>query len=115
MTMIGSVRTRLDDGPAALIRDARRRAGITQAELARRLGTTQSVVSRWERGHDAPRVDTLVEILRACGFESDLVLRPRDTGVDRAQIRNRLRRTPADRLREVQALTDFVRAARRVS
>ena len=110
--MIGSVRARLDDGPAALIRQARRRAGITQAELARRLGTTQSVISRWERGHDAPRVDTLVDILRACGFESDVVLRPSDSGVDRAQIRDRLRRTPADRLHEVQALNDFVNAVR---
>jgi transcriptional regulator with XRE-family HTH domain len=111
--MIGSVRTRLDDGPATLIREARRRAGITQAELARRLGTTQSVISRWERGHDAPRVDTLVDILRACGFESDLVLRPSDSGVDRAQIREQLSMPAEKRLQSSVNVSRMRASARR--
>ena len=35
---------------AALLRDARRKAGVTQVELARRLGRAQSLVSAIERG-----------------------------------------------------------------
>ena len=55
-------------------------AGLTQVALAAAIGTTQSVISRWERGADSPRVETLVRILRACGYEPDLVLRPTDDG-----------------------------------
>ena len=44
------VLSRLD--AAALIREARTGSGLTQAELAERCGTKQSVVSRWERGLD---------------------------------------------------------------
>ena len=61
-------------------------------------GRAGEAVSRWERGHDTPRADTLVEILRACGFEADLVARPRDTGIDRAQIRNSLSMSAEKRL-----------------
>lgn len=111
----GSVRHRLDSDIGAMVRDARRYAGMSQAELAAALGTTQSAVSRWERGHDVPRADTLVAILRACGYEADLVLRPRDTGVDRAQIRAMLRRSPSERLREAESMHDFVRRMRRAS
>jgi transcriptional regulator with XRE-family HTH domain len=81
-----------------LIASARRGAGLTQVALASAIGTAQSVVSRWERGADTPRVDTLVRILRACGYEPDLVLRPADDGVDRAQIRAALAMTPKQRL-----------------
>src|SRR5262245_25338739 len=81
-----------------LIVSTRTGAGLTQSTLAAALGTTQSVVSRWERGADSPRVETLVRILRACGYEPDLVLRPTDDGVDRDQIRTALAMTPAQRL-----------------
>ena len=80
-----------------LIATARTSAGLTQVGLAAAIGTTQSVISRWERGADTPRVDTLVRILRACGYEPDLVLRPTDD-VDRNQIRAALAMRPAERL-----------------
>ena len=80
-----------------LIAAARTGAGLTQVELAAAIGTTQSAISRWERGADSPRVDTLVRILRACRYEPDLVLRPTDE-VDRDQIRAALAMTPAQRL-----------------
>ena len=80
-----------------LIAAARTGAGLTQVALAAAIGTTQSVISRWERGADSPRVDTLVRILRACGYEPDLVLR-RTADVDRSQIRAALAMTPAQRL-----------------
>jgi transcriptional regulator with XRE-family HTH domain len=111
--MIGTIRRRLDGDVAELIREARHWAGMNQTHLAAALGTTQSVISRWERGHDTPRPETLVKILRACGYEADVVLRPVDTGVDRAQIQAMLRRTPTSRLREAEAMFDFVRTMRR--
>lgn len=52
-----------------LIREARLRAGITQQDLADRLGTSQSVVARWEAGHRSPTVDTMVRAVRACGLD----------------------------------------------
>ncbi len=112
--MIGSVRHRLEERRLGdVLRDARRRAGLSQTELARRLGTTQSVISRWEHGHDTPRTDTLATILRACGWEADLVLRPRDTGVDRAQIQNSLRLSPEQRLQSSTNVSRMLASARR--
>jgi transcriptional regulator with XRE-family HTH domain len=101
--------SRLDTG--ALIRDARRIAGLSQQELATRLETSQSVISRWERGQDSPRVDTLGRILQACGFEADLVFRRHDDE-DLAQIREGIAMTPTDRLRAVENVSRFVAAAR---
>jgi transcriptional regulator with XRE-family HTH domain len=96
-----------------LIRDARQLAGLTQAELARRLGTTQSAVSNWERGHDTPRVDTLARILEACGFVADVTFRRQDD-VDRAQLRENLTMTPAERLESVRNVSKLRAAARPV-
>lgn len=53
----------------ALVQQARRRAGITQAELARRVGTTQSAIARVETGRTAPSLDRIAELVAACGFE----------------------------------------------
>ena len=54
---------------ADLLREARLRAGLTQAELARRSGRQQSAIARWERGRSAPSFETLRELIRACGLE----------------------------------------------
>ena len=111
--MFGTIRQRLDGNLGELIREARRRAGMSQAELAAKVGTTQSAVSRWERGHETPRADTLVEILRACGFEADIVGRPRDPSIDRSQIRNALHMTPEQRLQSSVNVSRMLASARR--
>jgi transcriptional regulator with XRE-family HTH domain len=54
---------------ARLVREARKRRGLSQAELAARVGTTQSAVSRLERGRSDPRFDRVVELVAACGLE----------------------------------------------
>ena len=95
-----------------LIAQARAAAGLTQTALAEAIGTAQSVISRWERGADVPRVDTLVRILRACGYEPDLVLR-RDDDVDRGQIRASLAMTPAQRLASSVNVSRLRASARR--
>lgn len=100
-------------GSGRLIREARRLGGLTQADLARRLGTTQSAVSNWERGRDTPRVDTLARILEACGFEADMTFRRLDD-VDRAQIRENLALTPAERLQSVRNVSKLRAKARPV-
>lgn len=81
-----------------MLREARRSAGLTQRQLARLAGVPQPAVSRIERDHLSPRVDTLDRLLRACGKTIDLAERPgRD--VDRTLIRERLRLTPGERAR----------------
>lgn len=46
---------------------ARLAARMSQAELARAIGTSQSRISKWERGEEAPRVDALRRIAKATG------------------------------------------------
>ena len=64
---------------AALIREARLRAGLTQADLAERTGRDRSVIARWEQAAVAPSVETLTELVRACGFNLPLELEPIET------------------------------------
>jgi transcriptional regulator with XRE-family HTH domain len=63
---------------ASLIREARLRAGLTQSEVAERTGRDRSVVARWEQGVVAPSVETLLDLVRACGFDLPLELVPFD-------------------------------------
>jgi transcriptional regulator with XRE-family HTH domain len=82
----------------SLLREARLRAGLTQRELARVADVPQPAISRIERGHVSPRLDTLDQLLKGCGLGLDLVDRPgRD--VDRTLIRERLRLSVAQRAR----------------
>lgn len=81
----------------AMLRSARRRAGLSQRGLAQRAGVPFSTVARIETGSMTPRVDTLERLLRACGGRL-AVVGLADSGVDRTQIRELLRLTPAQRL-----------------
>lgn len=49
------------------IREARRRSGLTQAELAARAGTSQAAVSAYEGASKTPSVTTLERLLAAAG------------------------------------------------
>jgi transcriptional regulator with XRE-family HTH domain len=61
-----------------LIREARRRAGLTQAELATRAGTAQPAIARWESGRVAVSLDDVLRLVRLCGFDLELMVVPRD-------------------------------------
>ena len=104
--------------PGTMIRDARREAGLTQAELAARLGTTQSAIARLERADSNPRVATLEAALAAAGWQLELVTMAGPPDVDESLIREALRRTPAERLRYHDAarrsIAELVRDARPV-
>jgi transcriptional regulator with XRE-family HTH domain len=75
---------------ADLIREARLRAGLTQAELSARTGTQRSVIARWEQGAVSPTFDNMLEVIEACGFELPLMLIPRDASLDKQLEKNRL-------------------------
>jgi transcriptional regulator with XRE-family HTH domain len=51
----------------AFVREARLRHGMDQADLARRLGTSQAAISRIERDLVSPKLETLERILNALG------------------------------------------------
>ncbi len=51
-----------------LVREARRRAGLTQVQLAELAGTTQSAIARLESGRTDPTFGQLQKLLKACGF-----------------------------------------------
>jgi transcriptional regulator with XRE-family HTH domain len=82
---------------ARILRTARRRAGLTQRALAAAAGIPQSTVARIELGSLSPRANTLERLLRAAGqsLSSEPAL---GIGVDRTQMRERLRLTPGQRL-----------------
>ncbi len=54
---------------------ARVRAGFTQAELAQRMGTTQSAIARLESGAQLPSVKTLLRFAKATDSRPVLKLR----------------------------------------
>jgi HTH-type transcriptional regulator / antitoxin HipB len=61
---------------AERVRRAREKLGITQAELAARIGSTQPSVARLEAGGVSPSLDTLSRIATALDLELVVALRP---------------------------------------
>lgn len=57
---------------AQILLDARKNAGLTQAELARRIGADKGYISRIERGLTIPTVSTLYRIAAAMGLTVEL-------------------------------------------
>jgi len=51
-----------------LVRTARRRAGLSVSELARRAGTSRAAISAYEKGTKSPGANTLERILESAGF-----------------------------------------------
>ncbi|MEX0984791.1 MAG: helix-turn-helix transcriptional regulator [Actinomycetota bacterium] len=58
-----------DMGVGYLILQARSAAGLTQAQLANRIGTSQPTIARWEAGSQIPSVRSLIRLAEATGFE----------------------------------------------
>lgn len=80
-----------------LIREARKRAGLTQTELAVRAGTTQSGIARWESGRTSPSLDDVRRLIRLCGLDLEVAIVPYD-GSDMAQAERLLELTPQQRI-----------------
>jgi transcriptional regulator with XRE-family HTH domain len=93
----------------------RKRAGMSQRNLARRAGMAYSTVARIESGVVSPRLETFEWLLSLCGFR--LALSRLGEGVDRTMIRELLKLTPEERLdlavREARNLDEFVSSIER--
>jgi transcriptional regulator with XRE-family HTH domain len=61
---------------AGLLREARLRAGLSQNDLAQRTAKPRPHIGRYEAGGVAPSLDTLLELINACGFDLSLELVP---------------------------------------
>lgn len=59
-----------------LLTQARQRAGLSKAELARRSATSRPTVSAYEHGAKSPTLDTAQRLLEAAGFELTIAARP---------------------------------------
>lgn len=92
-----------------LVREARKRARLTQRELAERAGTTQSAIARLESGRTKPTFDSVLRMLRLCGMDLDLMLVERDDS-DWMQAQQLLRLTPSARLDRGVRTTRTMRA-----
>src|SRR5436190_17868531 len=80
------------------LHEARRRAGLSQRELASIIGIQQPAIARIESGAVVPRVDTLDRLLAGCGLTLELAPRP-GAGLDRTASRRLLDLTPLERIR----------------
>jgi transcriptional regulator with XRE-family HTH domain len=95
----------------ALIREARRRAGFTQAELAKRVGTSQPAIARYERARSMPDLATLHRIVEKCGLELRLELAEPDSQRE-AAARIADERTPEERLEANTSQVELIYALR---
>jgi transcriptional regulator with XRE-family HTH domain len=100
---------------ARLLIAARRSAGLTQRELARRARTSQSVIARIESGLASPSWKTLQRLVNRAGFELQAILSPRRSRSHMlADVPRILRLTPEQRLLELHHAARFFAAAARV-
>ncbi len=95
-----------------LVREARRRAGFTQAELAQRAGVPKSTVGRIEAGARTPSTEMVERLVRAAGLDLSVSLSEPDPGTD-SMFERTLRRSPAERLADATRVARFVLRGRR--
>jgi len=76
---------------------ARRTAGLSQAELAERLGRPRSTIARWELGEMTPAYDAVMEAIAACGLSATVALANADSSYLH-DVGGRLRLAPIERL-----------------
>jgi transcriptional regulator with XRE-family HTH domain len=82
---------------ADLLIAGRRRAGLSQSELAWRLGRPQSTIARWETGHQHPPLESVIDALHACDLELTVGLARYDDSYA-SQIARQLLLEPGERL-----------------
>jgi transcriptional regulator with XRE-family HTH domain len=89
-----------------LVREARRRAGLTQRELADRAGTTQSAIARLESGRNSPSFEQVERLLKLCGFSMIVSLATYDDSHLVQAKANLSRGDPEERLRHMAAVAN---------
>jgi uncharacterized protein len=89
---------------AQIIREARLKAGLTQTELAARLGRERAQVARWEIGGQEPSFENMQSVVEACGFSLRIEIAEREkTPALDAELEASLPQAPQQR---VQALLE---------
>lgn len=81
--------------PGSMIRDARRKARLSQTDLARRAGVAQSVISAYESDHREPGMTMLSKLIEATGHLLTFNVEPlpgRRLGLPDTRLGRRLRR-----------------------
>jgi transcriptional regulator with XRE-family HTH domain len=91
-----------------LLREARRRHGLTQGQLAARARTSQAAISRIERDLVSPSVDTLATLLDLMGERLRLESSEVDYGFDRTLYDKTLSMTTDERIDHGVAFSNFV-------
>jgi transcriptional regulator with XRE-family HTH domain len=89
---------------ADLLVAGRRRAGLSQEQLAERLGRTQSTIARWESGYQRPPLESVVEALHACGLELTVGMARYDDSYE-SLIGGQLLLEPVERVRRLARKT----------
>jgi predicted transcriptional regulator len=84
--------------PPELIRETRRRKGLSQRRLALRAGTSQSAIARIERGEEEVTWSRLRSILLAMGEEPELSSSPLTSRYDAADLLRQRHMSPTARL-----------------
>jgi transcriptional regulator with XRE-family HTH domain len=95
---------------SSLLRQTRREAGLTQAQLARRMGVSQAAVAKLEQPDANPTVETLENALWATGHRLVLEAPVRRAGVDESLIRQHLKLSSDQRLRGLEAMYEEARS-----
>ena len=94
-----------------LVREARKRAGLTQKDLADRASTTQSAIARLESGRTTPSLESVERLLRLCGFQLIVELAPYDDS-DARQAAALAGLTPEQRARRLGRTVSRLNAMR---
>jgi transcriptional regulator with XRE-family HTH domain len=95
------------------LKEARQRAGLTQAELADRLGASQPVVARLESGRANPRIATFERALAATGHRLAVTVeRSGYPSIDETLITGNLRFPRGER---IERFTGYYRGAKMIA
>jgi transcriptional regulator with XRE-family HTH domain len=97
-----------------VIHKARRMARLAQTELARRLNTPASVLSRWENQQVEPGFAAVARAVEACDVRlADVLREPEADPHDLSLLDTTLALTPDERLKRLVDYVRFVRAGRK--
>ena len=96
-----------------ILRDARRRAGVSQSQLSIRTGIAAPSLSRIENGRESPSFERFAACLEALGFEPNIDLRPLGgSEADPVHLVAEAELTPAQRL---ESLFEWMRFGDRLA
>jgi transcriptional regulator with XRE-family HTH domain len=95
---------------AQVVRRCRLRRNLSQEQLGRLAGTTQSAISRLESGATVPSFDRVAQLVELMGLSLDAVLLERDW--DDSAVAHNLRLTTQDRWDNVVRTARFIERGR---